>query len=449
MTKSEAVKIIKSKNWEVCVSRPGFLQSKKIVLEAETTPLKIASGITIKIKNDLWIDNTNIFLKQRRSDSYRDFEHAFRKEKKWPRKIYEKFKQDETEVSLFIDKLKASKQIDKMAAFIKYKECLVTIQKYYSIAEMLADYCEKELQNRNVDLSKFAYPICKLDIEKHAASLEIIKKSKNKAKLIKKHLKEFGWILTGYNIIKVYKETDLLNELKGNAGKYIRHKLPKNNENYLLESMQIAIYMRNRIKELSQQLWFFVDPLAISLAKDIGISRGHFFQLTHNEAIESITRGRRVVPRSEIEKRNSGLICGFLDGKEILITGKIGKEMQDYFREPGGKKMKETRGYSASGGVGEGEAKIILTQRDFPKFNKGDILIAPMTTIDYIVLMKKAGAFVTDEGGLSCHAAIIAREMKKPCIIGTKIATKVLRDGDLVEVDADKGVVKILKRKKI
>ena len=59
--------------------------------------------------------------------------------------------------------------------------------------------------------------------------------------------------------------------------------------------------------------------------------------------------------------------------------------------------------------------------------------------------MKKAGAFVTNEGGITCHAAIVAREMKKPCIIGTKIATKVLKDGDLVEVDAENGVVRVIK----
>ena len=56
--------------------------------------------------------------------------------------------------------------------------------------------------------------------------------------------------------------------------------------------------------------------------------------------------------------------------------------------------------------------------------------------------MKKASAIITDEGGLSCHAAIVARELGIPCIIGTKIATKVLKDGDRVEVDADKGIVK-------
>lgn len=64
---------------------------------------------------------------------------------------------------------------------------------------------------------------------------------------------------------------------------------------------------------------------------------------------------------------------------------------------------------------------------------------------DFISAMKKAVAFVTDEGGITCHAAIIAREMKKPCVIGTKVATLVFQDGDEVEVDADNGIVTILK----
>lgn len=70
-----------------------------------------------------------------------------------------------------------------------------------------------------------------------------------------------------------------------------------------------------------------------------------------------------------------------------------------------------------------------------------------MTTPDYILPMKKAMGFITDEGGATCHAAIVAREMNKPCITSTKIATKVLKDGDRIEVNADKGIVKILKKK--
>lgn len=67
-----------------------------------------------------------------------------------------------------------------------------------------------------------------------------------------------------------------------------------------------------------------------------------------------------------------------------------------------------------------------------------------MTSVDFVPIMEKAGAFVTNEGGITSHASIVAREMNKPCIIGTKIATQVLKDGDLVEVDAENGIVKIL-----
>ena len=76
------------------------------------------------------------------------------------------------------------------------------------------------------------------------------------------------------------------------------------------------------------------------------------------------------------------------------------------------------------------------------KVNEGDILVSVATTPSIIMAMKKAAAFVTDEGGLTCHAAIVAREMKKPCVIGTKIATKVFKDGDVVEVDAERGIVR-------
>ena len=69
-----------------------------------------------------------------------------------------------------------------------------------------------------------------------------------------------------------------------------------------------------------------------------------------------------------------------------------------------------------------------------------------MTRPEFVPLMRKAKAIITDEGGITCHAAIISRELKILCIIGTKTATRLLKDGDLVEVDANTGVVKILKR---
>lgn len=104
------------------------------------------------------------------------------------------------------------------------------------------------------------------------------------------------------------------------------------------------------------------------------------------------------------------------------------------------------KGVVANQGIARGKVKIIETKEDFAKMKSGDILVAQMTRPEYLPLIKKAGAIVTDEGGLTSHAAIISRELNKPCIINTQVATEVLKDGDLVEVDAERGVVKVLKK---
>lgn len=106
--------------------------------------------------------------------------------------------------------------------------------------------------------------------------------------------------------------------------------------------------------------------------------------------------------------------------------------------------MKTIRGTPASRGVIKGSVRIVLGPEFFPTFKDGEILVTEMTRPDFVPIMKRAGAILTDEGGLTCHAAIVSRELRIPCIVGIKIGTRVLKDGDMVEVDADKGVVRKL-----
>jgi len=108
------------------------------------------------------------------------------------------------------------------------------------------------------------------------------------------------------------------------------------------------------------------------------------------------------------------------------------------------KDVREFKGQTACKGYAKGKVMQVVKRADVARFVPGSILVSTMTVPDYLPAMKKAAAFVTDEGGITCHAAIVAREMKKPCVIGTKTATKVLKDGDMVEVDADKGIVRKL-----
>jgi phosphoenolpyruvate synthase/pyruvate phosphate dikinase len=102
----------------------------------------------------------------------------------------------------------------------------------------------------------------------------------------------------------------------------------------------------------------------------------------------------------------------------------------------------ELKGVSASRGIVTGRVKVLGNSDEIYKIEKGDILVTTMTTPDFIPAMRKAVAIITDEGGITCHAAIVSRELGIPCIINTKNATQLLKDGEIVEVDANNGVIK-------
>lgn len=99
------------------------------------------------------------------------------------------------------------------------------------------------------------------------------------------------------------------------------------------------------------------------------------------------------------------------------------------------------RGAAASPGVGSGTVKILKSPKEIWKVQDGDVLVAPMTSPDYVPAMKRAVAIVTNEGGLTSHAAIVSRELGVPCVVGTREATTRLSDGDRVTVDGGKGFV--------
>ena len=129
-----------------------------------------------------------------------------------------------------------------------------------------------------------------------------------------------------------------------------------------------------------------------------------------------------------------------------IMTGIEATRIAEMLEKRSTADVSEFKGQTGCIGKAKGIVKIIIRPEDMSKMNEGDILVSIATDPDIVPAMKKAAAFVTEQGGVTSHAAIVAREMNKPCVIGTKIATRVLKDGDMVEVDATKGIVKILSR---
>ncbi|MDP2649638.1 MAG: PEP-utilizing enzyme [bacterium] len=149
--------------------------------------------------------------------------------------------------------------------------------------------------------------------------------------------------------------------------------------------------------------------------------------------------------KEELKERGKGYFFG--NGK--LITGldkeKVGKIFTIHFKNEPTVKIRQLNGSTAYKGIVRGFVRRIMGHKQINEIKEGEILVSPMTIPDFIPAIKKAAAIVTDEGGVLSHAAIIARELKKPCIVGTKFATKIFKDGDLIEVDANRGIVTVLK----
>jgi len=158
------------------------------------------------------------------------------------------------------------------------------------------------------------------------------------------------------------------------------------------------------------------------------------------EEITSFLESAQVVPKNEIRGRRQGFDYVMVDA-EVTYYWYRGTPVDVVSREQEPDLMTRIEGTIASMGVVKGRVKVVDNVRELTKVEEGDILVASMTTPEFIPAMERAKGFVTDEGGLTCHAAIVSRELGVPCIVGTGTATKVLRDGDFVELNANEGYV--------
>ena len=166
--------------------------------------------------------------------------------------------------------------------------------------------------------------------------------------------------------------------------------------------------------------------------------------LTQKE-FENYLKSGKLPEDVELKERYDASVLYFEKGNVALAYGKTVDEVENAIAQQSSDNIKELKGISAYPGIVTGKVRIVLDPMKASFFNDKDILVTGMTRPEFMSLIKKASAIITDVGGILCHAAITAREMKIPCIVGTAVATKALKDGDLVKVDADKGVVKIIK----
>ncbi|MBU0472166.1 MAG: hypothetical protein KKF65_06055, partial [Nanoarchaeota archaeon] len=133
------------------------------------------------------------------------------------------------------------------------------------------------------------------------------------------------------------------------------------------------------------------------------------------------------------------------NGEISVLVGAEADKFQERYVSKFYSYKNEFKGRVASKGYAKGKAKIVLKDTDFSKLKQGDILVVISTGPDYVPIMKKSAAIIAEEGSITSHVSVISREFRIPCIVGVDYITNILKDGDLVEVDADKGIIRKIK----
>ena len=349
------------------------------------------------------------------------------------------------------EKIHNLEKLSDKELFNLYKEFYTAYLNEYAIpllANAFDTYFQKWLQNKvksHEDFILLTTPVKESFTQKEVRELLSIKKDKDFLKNIEKHAKKYFWLQNNYAGAKILDKDYFIKRHESEEQMEIE-KVDKKPiiEKYslspgLIKAAEEFIYWRDERKKYNMIADHFLCVFLEEIGKRKGISLEDMKYVLPYE-IEN-------VDKKQIHERQKAVLILVLQDSDKIYTGKEAIEGYNKMYPSAGLDKTEIRGRPACMGITKGHVKIVLGEKDFHKLKENDILVTSMTRPEFVPLMSKSAAIVTDEGGITCHAAIVAREMDKPCIIGTDMATKTLKDGDLVEVDANNGVVKILKRK--
>lgn len=323
-----------------------------------------------------------------------------------------------------------------------------------SILDAYINRVKKENDKQNIHDSLF-------HSEKRAAALQLqYEVEKNNGKLTKQRFldlyERFKWLscLDIHNkpwtkeefreYIKPFIKSQLKRDIK--FEKIAEElKIKKRDLEYLLMAKRF-VYIKDARDDYRRQGVYYALPLFQELAARMRLDSGDISFLQELEILAFLD-GKIKISKELVDNRKKGFAV-YLDSRKNLVCvhGDGIQKMLKMFRLLGDEeKIKDISGRVASKGTASGKVVIVKGVKDLAKVREGDILVAVTTHPDYVSAMRKVAAIVTDEGGITSHAAIVSREFGIPCIVGTKSATHLLNDGDRVEVDAIEGRVKILK----
>jgi phosphoenolpyruvate synthase/pyruvate phosphate dikinase len=305
----------------------------------------------------------------------------------------------------------------------------------------------------------------KIENDKELSQVKNLEENEQVKQWVEEHEKKFNWVNYGHegpaftkkyffdelkaileekteNVLNIMKQEEA--DVKKRQQEYLGKLEFDEETSYLFETAQKFSFLKVYRKELLHLIYFNLDRLLKEVSRRSGLSLKQLRYCEREEVTAILLENK--IPDTKLLNERSDYCLEILDGEKTSL--KYGEEAKKHLKENVEAKelVKEDvlKGTCACPGEVIGEVKIINRVEDMAKMEEGNILVSVATSPELLPAMKKAAAFVTDLGGLTCHAAIVSRELKMPCVIGTKNATHALKDGDKVKVDATHGIVRKL-----
>lgn len=210
--------------------------------------------------------------------------------------------------------------------------------------------------------------------------------------------------------------------------------------------LRIGAFVNDDVSTLLHLRSELMQNLSLELSKKLNCNVGDLDYLQISE-IEDYLLNHKDSANIIKERRNLTVLF-YPQDKLTIHQGSDAESFLDQgsFKESDVQEISNIlRGQTASLGKAKGKVVIAMNSVEASKkIFEGAILVAPYTAVEYVPFMEKAAAIITETGGITSHAAIVSREFNIPCVVGITNVTKILKDGQTVEVDADQGTIKIL-----
>ena len=299
----------------------------------------------------------------------------------------------------------------------------------------LIQYPSKE--NLKKHMLNFPFLFCNIDSEKEAFTLMQEKMKEEKEEKIKKEIEK-----TKKRIFLLKEEQEKL--LKQFNSEELQR---------LTGTVQKLMLTRLELKNCWSGMHYYLFPFFEILAQQAKVSTNDILMFYTPKDIINLTEKNQSLPEHELTARKQNYIYIYEKGNVLFFSGNEAVKAKKKYLDPYLPSEKtELTGMIANKGKVVGKVRILDSDdlREISKIakevTKETILVTGMTNPNSMVLIEKVGGIITDEGGVTCHAAIVSREFNLPCVVGTSTATQLLKNGDEIELDADNGIVKILKR---